>query len=585
MSRIRFTLMALTSLTAAWSVLAPASAAAQGSAALVRLLKGGKLPAERVPAIIETICDRGEAADLAFVFEQVCKTEGLAPAARLKGLNGLAKAARTRKIQPDVDANKLIELFNDDDAAVPLAAIRLAAAWKAVAAIDRLQAATTDESATDDLRQAALDALVQFGAEAAEPAIERLTVADGRLNWRVRGVAALAALDLERAARAANELLSSATPETDLAPLFSAFMARQGGALALANALVKKPPSIDAARLGLRALYAIGRSDADLTAALYAAAGIAAEPEPLKPDEVQSLVAEVAAKGDAARGERIFRRSDLNCFKCHALSGAGGNIGPDLSAVGSTSPVDYVVNSLTFPNLAIKEAFVTRIVQTVDGGVYQGIVVDRNETQLALKDAAGQRIEIPVVDIEEEAEGKSLMPDGLANLLTRSELVDLVRFVSELGKPGEYAIRTRATVQRWRMLAAPADALQGAPLDATLPGKLPVEPAAWRPAYAKVAGMLPWGELAGADQPIVFLQAEINVVEPGDVQLVLSATAGATAWWDDQPLEANAVVRAERGMHSLIVRIDPKQAAERELRALIEKPADSTAQFTIIGGP
>ena len=36
------------------------------------------------------------------------------------------------------------------------------------------------------------------------------------------------------------------------------------------------------------------------------------------------------------------------------------------------------------------------------------------------------------------------MPKGLANLMTRAEFLDLVRFLSELGKPGPYAIRPDA---------------------------------------------------------------------------------------------------------------------------------------------
>ena len=46
---------------------------------------------------------------------------------------------------------------------------------------------------------------------------------------------------------------------------------------------------------------------------------------------------------------------ELNCIKCHAISGAAGGVGPDLSALGLSSPVDYVVNSILIPDQAIKE--------------------------------------------------------------------------------------------------------------------------------------------------------------------------------------------------------------------------------------
>ena len=92
----------------------------------------------------------------------------------------------------------------------------------------------------------------------------------------------------------------------------------------------------------------------------------------------------------------------------------------------------------------------TRVIVTDDGETHTGIIVDRDEVRVNLRDAAGKVVTIPTADIEEEAEGKSLMPQGLTKFLTRQELVDVVRFLSELGKPGPYAIRKTPTIQRWR---------------------------------------------------------------------------------------------------------------------------------------
>src|SRR3712207_8812594 len=51
-------------------------------------------------------------------------------------------------------------------------------------------------------------------------------------------------------------------------------------------------------------------------------------------------------------------------------------------------------------------------------------------------------------DVDEEANGKSLMPEGITRILTRAELLDLIRFVSELGKPGTpYALRGPGTLR------------------------------------------------------------------------------------------------------------------------------------------
>jgi putative heme-binding domain-containing protein len=85
------------------------------------------------------------------------------------------------------------------------------------------------------------------------------------------------------------------------------------------------------------------------------------------------------------------------------------------------------------PDQAIKEEFHTLVVQTAEGQVFQGIVADRDDKRIVLKEATGALRTVPAADVEATKEGGSLMPKGLVNFLTRAELVDLVRFLSELG--------------------------------------------------------------------------------------------------------------------------------------------------------
>ena len=46
--------------------------------------------------------------------------------------------------------------------------------------------------------------------------------------------------------------------------------------------------------------------------------------------ELAGLIKEVQQTGNAARGETVYRRNNLNCIKCHAIGGSGGIVGPDL---------------------------------------------------------------------------------------------------------------------------------------------------------------------------------------------------------------------------------------------------------------
>ncbi|MEX2120982.1 MAG: HEAT repeat domain-containing protein [Pirellulales bacterium] len=557
----------------------------QGAVApLMRLLKSGSLPAERLPNVVEMVCKRGEADDLQYIYEQVVDPQGFSGELRLKALEGLAAAAETRKVRPTGLLEGLAGLL-DDDPATRLAAVRLAGAWRLESLAERLRELAISDDSDEVLAKAALDALVQIGEPAARPVIERL-LADRPAARRFQAVAALAKLNPDEAASRAAEVLEH-SGTADPAPLIAAFLGQQGGSERLAAALAARRPPADVAKLSLRAMYALGRGDQVLVDVLTEAAGITAEPRALTPDEVQKLAAEVTASGDPARGEDIFRRSELNCFKCHAVSGAGGDVGPDLSAVGATSPVDYVINSLLFPDLAIKEAFVTRIVTTVEGNIFQGIVLDRDETRLVLKDATGQSVTVPVADIDEEQEGSSLMPKGITNFLTQQEFLDLARFVSELGKPGPYGIRSVPTIQRWRLLSEVPSALdRSSGDDATSPSELPRHPSAWQPVCAKVAGMLPLDELVTSDRDILWLRADVDVTAPGALQLNLSSTAGIRAWIDGQPLKSDSTSSdLSRGMHEVLLRVDTRRAESAELRVIVDKAPASTVEYTVVGGP
>src|SRR5204862_353314 len=109
----------------------------------------------------------------------------------------------------------------------------------------------------------------------------------------------------------------------------------------------------------LRAMYLAGRNDAALGNVVSKFAGIDAAPRAPTNAEVRRLIAEATARGDAARGEQVFRRADLGCMKCHAINKAGGHIGPDLGPLGESSPMDYIVISILDPSASIKEEYLT----------------------------------------------------------------------------------------------------------------------------------------------------------------------------------------------------------------------------------
>ena len=566
----------------------------------VKLLK--KAPEARLGTIIEMIGKRGSADDLAYLLDRTTSTEptAFASLAQRQALEALGVAASTRSLQPagDLDRlNRLIELGTKADPATRGGAIRLAEAWRLASAVPALIAvAEAQEKIDPPTRLAAISTLAAVGTDTARAAIERFAGPDFAPEVQIAAIGALARLDVDAAADRAAATIARAAPEADLAPLIAAFLDRQGGGDHLLAALTRRPPSSDAARLALRAISALGRSDEALVASLSQVAGIETNPNPPTPAEMVALIAQVTSSGDPARGERIFRRAEINCAQCHAIAGAGGGVGPDLSAVGLSSPVDYIINSILIPDQAIKEEFQTRVILTDDGRVLQGIVVEEDDRRVVLKDALGARLTIATSAIEDSKRGGSLMPKGLVSTLTRPEFVDLVRFVAELGRPGPYAIRSTPTIQRWRALHPVPPSL----IESTTPDPatfrvavLDAAPESWMPLYAWTSGDLPTREiLAASGGPIGLVQGELAVSASGPIQLRFGPGSHPhlTAWLDDQPISigpvGDATVTVDPGTHRLTIRVDATNDRESvgPIRVEILRVPGSTAEFSVVGG-
>ena len=580
----------------AWSQTNPASS----DSTYVKLLK--KAPESRLGTIIEVVGKRGNAADLAYLLDRATTADpsGFASTPRRQALDALAEAASTRNLRPSTDLgplNRLIAVGDPVDPATCASALRLAGTWQLESAVPPLiRVAEADTGVDLATRLDALDALARIGTDPARAAIERFAGASAARAVQVAAIGALARLDLPAAADRAAALIAAAAPADDLTPLLAAFLDRQGGSDTLLAALTRRPPSTDGARLALRAITALGRADEALVAGLSKIAGIETESKPPDPREMNALIAEVTSRGDPGRGERIFRRAEINCSKCHALSGAGGGVGPDLSAVGLSSPVDYIINSILIPDQAIKEEYQTRVILTDDGRVLQGIVVAEDERRIILKDALGENRVIATAAIEDSKRGGSLMPKGLVATLTRAEFVDLVRFLAELGRPGPYAIRSTPTIQRYRALHPVPSALSdaAAPDPATFRAAvLDADPSAWVPLYAWTAGHLPISEIqAVSGGPVGVIQGALTVSAAGTVQFHFGSGdhAHLTAWLDDQRISIGpdgvATAPVAAGTRRLMLRVDGSQVHEsvEPIRVEVTRAERSTAEFTVVGG-
>ena len=141
--------------------------------------------------------------------------------------------------------------------------------------------------------------------------------------------------------------------------------------------------------------------------------------------------------GNADRGRNVFfGKATASCRRCHKVDGKGTNVGPDLSSIATTKDRSYLLEAIVDPNKSIAKGFETTVIINMQGLTLSGIIQQETETHVKMVTAQGTKISIAVDDIDERFKGQSGMPSDLAKNLTRSEVRDLVEYLSTL-KSGE----------------------------------------------------------------------------------------------------------------------------------------------------
>lgn len=560
----------------------------EGVKPLVNLLRAGKVPRERQESVFGLLAALGGPEELRLVFDEVLSAAAAQASRRANLLAALEQAGRQRGVRPAGELSGIGKLLTAENDALRAAAARLVGLWHLEAFRLQLVEAARDATTREVVRRAAFDGLTQLGGPASRQAFEQLAGASLPPQVRMLAIVALASTDLDGAARRAVELLTANPRDSDPTELISAFVQRKGGEAALAKALANQTLPADIAKIAVRTVRASGRDASVLTEALTKAGGLTVGPRVLAPGEMEQLIREVAERGNAYRGEAIFRRKDLSCLKCHAIAGAGGRVGPDLISVGATAPIDYLIEAILLPNKAVKENYHSLVVATKDGRVFTGIKVDETASELILRDAEDREIAIPIQAIEERATGGSLMPEGLADSLTRSELVDLVRFLSELGKVGPFAVGKERVVRRWQVLEPSPEARQL--LQQSGPGVVAGEerPLTWIPAYSTVSGILPRDALLPLDnqsRALAFVRCRLEVSSPGKVRLKLNTAQGLALWLDRAPIQVKEELLLDlaSGVHTLTFAVNTAQRTEG-LRCELDDVVDSAARVHAVSG-
>lgn len=139
--------------------------------------------------------------------------------------------------------------------------------------------------------------------------------------------------------------------------------------------------------------------------------------------DYRSILGEVA---DPKSGKAVFERA---CSACHTYAGVGGKVGPDLTGVRN-QPADALLLHILVPNYEVLPAYQAIAVETNDGRSLSGWLMAETENSLTLKTAFGTQESILRKNVKSLTNsGLSLMPEGLEQTMTRSEVAQLIAFL------------------------------------------------------------------------------------------------------------------------------------------------------------
>ncbi|HLJ12009.1 MAG TPA: PVC-type heme-binding CxxCH protein [Planctomycetaceae bacterium] len=134
--------------------------------------------------------------------------------------------------------------------------------------------------------------------------------------------------------------------------------------------------------------------------------------------------------GDIRRGQTVFNSSKAACAACHPFGYLGGNVGPDLTKIGTIRQERDLLEAIVFPSASFVRSFEPVAIVTKSGKTYNGLVKSDLLDEIVLATGPKEEARIARDDIEEmRPSNVSVMPSGLDQQLSPQDLADLIAFL------------------------------------------------------------------------------------------------------------------------------------------------------------
>lgn len=297
---------------------------------------------------------------------------------------------------------------------------------------ERLQQIARDNTRPDDLRLDAL-AAVPHGLRVVEPELMTFLCAnvDPAKTVAMRGAAAgvlvKAKLSEEQLVTLAGTLTMAGPMEVaKLLPSFE-HTTNEATGLRLMTALKESKGLIGVQADVLKTLAAKYPTTVQQKAdELLALLNVDAGKQKAQLDALQAAL----PPGDIRRGQLVFNNPKAACSSCHRMGYLGGNVGPDLTAIGPVRTERDLLEAIVYPSASFVRSYEPFTIITKTDEEYSGVL--RNDTSEEVVLATGPNAEVRVArgNIAEIRPSRvSVMPAGLDQQLSKQELADLVAFL------------------------------------------------------------------------------------------------------------------------------------------------------------
>ena len=135
--------------------------------------------------------------------------------------------------------------------------------------------------------------------------------------------------------------------------------------------------------------------------------------------------------GDAKEGQQMFLKA--GCIACHTVSADEPPKGPILSAVAKIYDRAALTESILKPSAKIAQGFESQWFKKKNGEQIEGFVTREGGDSVDVRNVVGQAMTIEKADIAERGKrDKSIMPEGLLNAFTPTDLTNLLAWLESL---------------------------------------------------------------------------------------------------------------------------------------------------------